>query len=82
MTCLSIESVTPLIIGSNSISHDKQVKFDPYVDNGGTVIAIAGENFVAIGADTRLPEGYVIRSRRWSRLSKVCRHTMLYVAVF
>ena len=43
-------------------------KFDPYVDNGGTVLGIAGYDFCLIASDTRLSEGYIIRSRNTSRI--------------
>lgn len=29
-------------------------RFNPYVNNGGTVVAIAGEDFVVVGGDSRL----------------------------
>ena len=31
-----------------------QARFSPYSDNGGSVVAIAGEDFVVIASDTRL----------------------------
>ena len=50
----------------------EESKFDPYVDNGGTVVGIAGENYVILASDTRLSDKYVIRSRNISRLYEVC----------
>ena len=47
-------------------------EFDPYVDNGGTVVAIAGKDYCIIAADTRLSEGYIIRSRNTTRIFQVC----------
>jgi 20S proteasome subunit beta 6 len=38
-------------------------RFNPYVNNGGTVVAIAGEDFVVVGGDSRLSEGYSIVTR-------------------
>jgi 20S proteasome alpha/beta subunit len=38
-------------------------RFNPYVNNGGTVVAIAGADFVVVGGDSRLSEGYSIVTR-------------------
>lgn len=46
-------------------------KFDPYADNGGTVIGIAGRDFCIIASDTRLSHSYVIKSRNISRIFTV-----------
>lgn len=43
-------------------------EFDPYADNGGNIVAIAGESFVTIACDVRLSEGYSILSRNCSRI--------------
>jgi len=34
-------------------------KFDPYVDNGGTVVGMCGRSFTIIAADTRLSDGVI-----------------------
>lgn len=46
-------------------------KFDPYIDNGGTVVGLAGKDYVLLAADTRLSDQYSIRSRRISRIFEV-----------
>eukprot|EP00049_Salpingoeca_infusionum_P017792 m.354384 g.354384 ORF g.354384 m.354384 type:complete len:215 (+) comp16997_c0_seq1:240-884(+) len=44
------------------------MSFDPYSQNGGTVLGIAGEDYAIIASDTRLSEGYSIHSRDVSKL--------------
>ncbi|KAG9389832.1 Proteasome subunit alpha/beta [Carpediemonas membranifera] len=47
-------------------------QFEPYTDNGGTVIAVAGEDFVIIAGDTRLTQNsYCIASRNVSKVAKI-----------
>lgn len=46
-------------------------EFDPYVDNGGTVVGLAGKDYCIMAADTRLSEQYSIRSRSVSRLFEI-----------
>lgn len=46
-------------IHSTPIEH----RFNPYTDNGGTVLGIAGEDFAVLAGDTRQVEGYSINSR-------------------
>lgn len=40
-----------------------QVHFSPYDFNGGTVLAISGEDYALIATDTRLSQGFSIHSR-------------------
>ena len=56
---------------------DKKAEFDPYADNGGTVVGIAGEDFCLVAADTRLCDKYMIRSRDTSRLFEVAEGLVL-----
>ena len=40
-----------------------QHRFQPYEDNGGTVIGVSGKDFAIIACDTRLSRGYSVLSR-------------------
>merc|ERR1711913_150199 len=53
-------------------------RFSPYSDNGGSVVAIAGEDFVVIASDTRLSgHGYAILSREQPKLHRLSDKTVL-----
>lgn len=41
------------------VDHCNANKFDPYVDNAGTVVGICGDSFTVIAADTRLSDGVI-----------------------
>ncbi|XP_053992851.1 uncharacterized protein LOC128883964 [Hylaeus volcanicus] len=45
--------------------------FSPYVDNGGTVLGLAGNDFAVCLADTRLSTGYRIHSRTHHKFLKL-----------
>lgn len=45
------------------INEPMQRHFSPYASNGGNTLAVAGEDFAIIAADTRLSQGYSIHSR-------------------
>lgn len=65
------------IISEYSIQGGKQVRFEPYADNGGSIVAIAGENFAVIGADTRLSTGFSIYTREQKKLFQLSERTVL-----
>jgi len=59
-----------------------QQRFNPYDYNGGTVLAIAGENFVVIAGDTRMSTGFSIKSRSVSKIFKINEETVLATGGF
>lgn len=46
-----------------SLGQPQQRQFNPYSENGGTILAIAGADFSVIAGDTRQSEGYSIQTR-------------------
>ncbi|KAF5286751.1 hypothetical protein FQA39_LY04174 [Lamprigera yunnana] len=55
----------------------KDKLFSPYENNGGTIIAIAGDSYAIIGSDTRLSKNPIIYTRRVSKLFKITNKTVL-----
>lgn len=47
----------------DSLAHPQERRFNPYSENGGTILAIAGADFSVIAGDTRQSEGYSIQTR-------------------
>ncbi|NWI61351.1 PSB1 protein, partial [Calyptomena viridis] len=52
-------------------------RFSPYTFNGGTVLAIAGEDFSVVASDTRLSEGYAIHCRDSPKCYKLTEQTVI-----
>ncbi|KAK1938620.1 proteasome A-type and B-type family protein [Babesia divergens] len=50
---------------------ERHNSFNPYVNNGGTVVAAVWNNCAVIAADTRLSVGYAIHTRNVSKLKKL-----------
>lgn len=55
-----------------SISQPQQRQFNPYSENGGTILAIAGADFSVIAGDTRQSEGYSIQTRYAPKVFRLC----------
>lgn len=49
-----------------------QRQFNPYSENGGTILAIAGADFSVIAGDTRQSEGYSIQTRYAPKVFRLC----------
>lgn len=57
-------------------------RFDPYSDNGGTILAVSSNDFVIVASDTRQSEGYSIQSRYTPRLFPLTQTTVIAVQGF
>jgi len=59
-----------------------QQSFNPYTENGGTILAIAGADFSVIAGDTRQSEGYNIQTRYAPKVFKLTDKAVLAVNGF
>lgn len=57
-------------------------RFNPYSFNGGTILAIAGDDFSIVASDTRLSEGFSIHSRECPKTYGLSDKTVLACAGF
>eukprot|EP00931_Biecheleriopsis_adriatica_P006970 TRINITY_DN108311_c0_g1_i1.p1 TRINITY_DN108311_c0_g1~~TRINITY_DN108311_c0_g1_i1.p1 ORF type:complete len:220 (+),score=60.13 TRINITY_DN108311_c0_g1_i1:76-735(+) len=46
-------------------------RWSPYADNGGTCLAVSGDDYVVLAADTRLSSGYKIHTRECSKVTQL-----------
>jgi 20S proteasome subunit beta 6 len=51
------------MLETSTVQEPIEHRFNPYADNGGTVLGIAGQGFALIAGDTRHTTGYSINSR-------------------
>ncbi|KAI8954797.1 N-terminal nucleophile aminohydrolase [Xylaria longipes] len=49
----------------------REHRFNPYTDNGGSTLAIAGADFAIVAGDTRLTSGYSINTRYAPKIFKI-----------
>jgi len=56
--------------------------FQPYADNGGTVVGISGPDYCVLAADSRLSDKYMIHSRDFSRLYPVRPYKSICEMIF
>ncbi|KAF8319730.1 N-terminal nucleophile aminohydrolase [Clavulina sp. PMI_390] len=59
-----------------------QSAFNPYTENGGTILAIAGQDFAVVAGDTRQTEGYSIQSRYAPKVFRLTDRATLAVNGF
>jgi len=56
---------------SSRVEQPREQRFSPYSNNGGTCLAVAGDDFCIVAADSRLSTGYSIMSRTTSKISQL-----------
>merc|ERR1719354_1507129 len=61
---------------------EKQHRFNPYAMNGGSIMAIAGDDFSVIAADSRLSLGFTIFSRDHPKTIQLTPSTVVAMAGF
>ncbi|KAI8989465.1 nucleophile aminohydrolase [Pilobolus umbonatus] len=67
----------PLTNPIDSTSVPIEHKFEPYDDNGGTSLAIAGEDYCIVASDTRQSTGYNINSRNSPKAYKLSETSVI-----
>eukprot|EP00243_Klebsormidium_subtile_P012678 TRINITY_DN787_c0_g1_i1.p1 TRINITY_DN787_c0_g1~~TRINITY_DN787_c0_g1_i1.p1 ORF type:complete len:238 (-),score=50.70 TRINITY_DN787_c0_g1_i1:129-842(-) len=71
---------TPMDKGPHG--HVERPSWSPYDNNGGTAVAVAGEDYCVIAADTRMSTGFSILTRDYTKLFKVSDKCVLASAGF
>ncbi|XP_045205269.1 proteasome subunit beta type-1-like [Mercenaria mercenaria] len=60
-----------------TIAGPKQSYFSPYSFNGGSILAVAGEDFAVIASDSRLSEGFSIHTRDQPKTYQLTKNTVV-----
>jgi len=60
-----------------NLGAEAMARFDPYENNGGTCVAVAGADYCVVAADTRLSVGYSILSRDHSKIAQLADKCVL-----
>ncbi|KDO20740.1 hypothetical protein SPRG_13322 [Saprolegnia parasitica CBS 223.65] len=67
----------PMRLPMEAATMERRPQWEPYDFNGGTVLAVAGKDFVVVAGDTRLSTGYSILSRDESKVHTVANNVLL-----
>ena len=51
--------------------------WSPYDNNGGTVVAVAGEDYAIAAADTRMSTGYSVLTRDYAKMERMSERTIM-----
>lgn len=63
----------PRLISGDPTTH----RFEPYMNNGGTVVAVSGKDYSIVASDTRFGLGYAVPARYVSRIMKLTDQVVL-----
>jgi len=63
----------PRLISAGPTAH----RFEPYQNNGGTVVAVSGKDYSIVASDTRFGLGYAVPARYVSRIMKLTDKVVL-----
>ncbi|KAF8245321.1 N-terminal nucleophile aminohydrolase [Wilcoxina mikolae CBS 423.85] len=70
----------PYAHNSHTASGIRKHAFNPYTDNGGSIIGIAGDDFLIMAGDTRHTSGYNINSRMEKKVFRLGEESSLVLA--
>jgi 20S proteasome subunit beta 6 len=60
-----------------SLGETQRQGFSPYAENGGSIVAVGGDDFAIIASDTRLSSGFSIYTREQPKLFQLTEQTIL-----
>jgi len=81
-SCKFLRILSFLMPDMSAIANPQQRQFNPYTENGGTILAVAGADFTVIAGDTRQSEGYSIQTRYAPKVFRLTDRAVLAVNGF